>query len=137
MKKLLILLLLISLTLQTNASAAAEIRPSADGKDVLVPVDTFRAWQAELNELDLLREYKIKMDSLIGEWENKILSLEVALEQERRASDATMSALQLTAEKYKRRSKTPGLGIGFGWSSAGEWAAMAGVVWKIDGLFPW
>lgn len=137
MKKLLILLLLISLTLQTNASAAAEIRPSADGKDVLVPVDAFRAWQAELNELDLLREYKIKMDSLIGEWENKILSLEVALEQERRASDATMNALHLTAEKYKRRSKAPGLGIGFGWSSAGEWAAMAGVVWKIDGLFPW
>lgn len=128
---------MILLTLPTNASAGAEIRLSDDRQGVLVPVETFRAWQAELNELDLLREYKVKMDSLIGEWENKILSLEVALEQERRASDATMNALQFTAEKYKRRSKTPGLGIGFGWSSAGEWAAMAGVVWKIDGLFPW
>ena len=128
---------MFSLIASTNASAVAEVRLSADRQSAIVPIETFRIWQAELNELDLLREYKVKMDSLIGEWENKILSLEVALEQERRASDATMSALQLTAEKYKRRSKTPGLGIGFGWSSAGEWAAMAGVVWKIDGLFPW
>lgn len=137
MKKLLILLMMFSLIASTNASAVAEVRLSADRLSAIVPIETFRIWQAELNELDILRDYKIKMDSLIGEWENKILSLEVALEQERRASDATMSALQLTAEKYQRRSKTPGLGIGFGWSSAGEWAAMAGVVWKIDGLFPW
>jgi len=137
LKRILSIALLIALLLPPMNARGSEIRLSADGLSAIVPIETFRIWQAELDELDILRDYKVKMDSLIGEWENKILSLEVALEQERRASDATMSALQLTAEKYQRRSKTPGLGIGFGWSSAGEWSAMAGVVWKIDGLFSW
>lgn len=102
-----------------------------------MPVDTFRAWQADLEELNILRRYKSRMDEVILQWETKTAALETALEKERHAADQNAAALQLTAEKYKRRSKTPGLGIAFGWSSADEWAALAGIVWKIDGLLPW
>jgi len=97
---------------------------------VLVPVDTFRAWQAELNELDILRDYKVKMDSLIGEWENKILSLEVALEQERRASEEEISRWVVAHDRADRRAKMPGIGLGVGYGSSGEFVGMVGIVWK-------
>jgi len=103
---------------------------------VLVPVETFRAWQAELMELDVLRDYKARIDTTLAKLENQVMALEVALEQERRATDATVGSLQLSVEKYKRRAKSPGLGVGFGWSSADEWAAIVGLVWKLDGLVP-
>lgn len=127
---------MILLTLPTNASAGAEIRLSDDRQGVLVPVETFRAWQAELQELDALRGYKARIDTTLAKLENQVMALEVALEQERRATDATVGSLQLSIEKYKRRAKSPGLGVGFGWSSADEWAAIVGLVWKLDGLVP-
>ena len=97
---------------------------------MLVPVDTFRAWQAELNELDILRDYKVKMDSLIGEWENKILSLEVALEQERRASEEEIARWVVAHDRADRRAKMPGLGLGVGYGSNGEFVGVVGLVWK-------
>jgi len=97
---------------------------------VLVPVDTFRAWQAELNELDILRDYKVKMDSLIGEWENKILSLEVALEQERRASEEEIARWVVAHDRADRRAKMPGIGLGVGYGSGGEFVGVVGIVWK-------
>ena len=95
-----------------------------------MPVDTFRAWQAELNELDILRDYKVKMDSLIGEWENKILSLEVALAQERRASEEEIARWVVAHDRADRRAKMPGLGLGVGYGSNGEFVGMVGIVWK-------
>lgn len=121
---------MILLTLPTNASAGAEIRLSDDRQGVLVPVETFRAWQAELQELDVLRDYKARIDTTLAKLENQVMALEVALEQERRATDATVGSLQLSVEKYKRRAKSPGLGLGVGYGSNGEFVGMVGIVWK-------
>ena len=62
---------MILLTLPTNASAGAEIRLSDDRQGVLVPVETFRAWQAELQELDVLRDYKARIDTTLAKLENQ------------------------------------------------------------------
>lgn len=137
MKKLKALILMISLLALMTGSAIAAVQLSADGQSVIVPTQTFRAWQADLDELQILREKDAAMASIVAKLEAQVFAFQTAIEQERRAADTLTSSLRLDVEKQKRKAKTPGLGIAFGWSSADQWAAVAGIVWKIEGLLPW
>lgn len=101
-----------------------------------MPVEVFRARELDIQKGEAAIEYAAKLEGIIEELRNRLMVLESNLTQERRATDATVGSLQLSVEKYKRRAKSPGLGVGFGWSSADEWAAIVGLVWKLDGLVP-
>lgn len=117
--------------------AEEKIRQSADGLDVLVPNSIFRQYMAELQELDILRAYKLRMDTeIVPQLKNQILSLEVVVEQERRASQATIMATERKASYAEQKSKTPGWGIGAGYGSGGEWVGVVGIMWKISNIFP-
>lgn len=121
-----------------TAGAEEKIRQSADGLDVLVPNSIFRQYVSDLQELDVLRAYKARMDiEIIPQLKNQILSLEVAREQERRAAQATIMATERKASYAEQKSKTPGLGIGIGYGSGGEWVGTVGLVWKISNIIPW
>jgi len=122
----------------TVASGNPLIRQSPDGKDILVPVEIFREYVADLKELEVLREYKKTMEeNYIPQLQNEIFSLQVAVSQERAAAQALITSTQKQAAYYEQKSKTPGLGIGAGYGSSGEWVGMVGVVWKVSDIFPW
>ena len=69
--------------------------------------------------------------------QNQILSLEVALEQERKAAQTTIAASQRQSDYYRQKARTPGLGVAVGYGSDGEWVGSVGVVWKISEILPW
>ena len=116
MKRLITALLILALSLTAPMSASAnanEIRLSPDGKTVMMPVETFRAREADLlryeRMLPLLQrqneEKQRKIEELIASAE-KLMSL---YGQERRAADALH--LSLRGDVAKARS-TYGL-LGF------------------------
>lgn len=69
--------------------------------------------------------------------QNQILSLEIVLEQERKAAQNTIFAAQRQSDYYRQKARTPGLGVAVGYGSGGEWVGSVGVVWKISEMFPW
>ena len=109
-----LLILALSLTAPMSASANEnEIRLSPDGKTVMMPVETFRAREADLlryeQMLPLLQRQNEEKQRKIEELIASVEKLMVLYDQERRAADALH--LSLRGDVAKARS-TYGL-LGF------------------------
>ena len=116
MKRLITVLLIsaLSLTAPMSASASAnEIRLSPDGKTVMMPVETFRAREADLlryeQMLPLLQRQNEEKQRKIEELIASVEKLMALYDQERRAADALQ--LSMRGDVAKARS-TYGL-LGF------------------------
>ena len=113
----------------TNASAG-EIRLSADGKDVLVPVEIFRQRQLDLEKYDAMKLYVAKVEAEIGKLRDQEAIREALLEQERRTAENEIARWVVAHDRADRRAKMPGIGLGVGYGSSGEFVGMVGIVWK-------
>lgn len=100
MKKLFLLIFLISLMVQMPASAD-EIRLSPDGLTVLVPVRMFRAREADLLRLDLLERQNAEKAAQIEALIAQVEKLMVLQEQERRSAEALQVSLRGEVAKAK------------------------------------
>ena len=116
MKRLITALLILALSLTAPMSASAnenEIRLSPDGKTVMMPVETFRAREADLlryeQMLPLLQRQNEEKQRKIEELIASVEKLMALYDQERRAADALH--LSLRGDVAKARS-TYGL-LGF------------------------
>ena len=116
MKRLITALLILALSLTAPMSASAnanEIRLSPDGKTVMMPVETFRAREADLlryeRMLPLLQRQNEEKQRKIEELIASVEKLMALYGQERRAADALH--LSLRGDVAKARS-TYGL-LGF------------------------
>ena len=116
MKRLITALLISALSLTAPMSASAnanEIRLSPDGKTVMMPVETFRAREADLlryeQMLPLLQRQNEEKQRKIEELIASVEKLMVLYDQERMAADALH--LSLRGDVAKARS-TYGL-LGF------------------------
>lgn len=114
MKRLITALLILALSLTAPMSASAnEIRLSPDGKTVMMPVETFRAREADLlryeQMLPLLQRQNEEKQRKIEELIASVEKLMALYDQERRAADALQ--LSLRGDVAKARS-TYGL-LGF------------------------
>ena len=116
MKRLIAVLLISALSLTAPMSASAnanEIRLSPDGKTVMMPVETFRAREADLlryeQMLPLLQRQNEEKQRKIEELIASVEKLMALYDQERRAADALH--LSLRGDVAKARS-TYGL-LGF------------------------
>ncbi len=116
MKRLITVLLISALSLTAPMSASAnanEIRLSPDGKTVMMPVETFRAREADLlryeQMLPLLQRQNEEKQRKIEELIASVEKLMALYDQERMAADALQ--LSLRGDVAKARS-TYGL-LGF------------------------
>ncbi len=116
MKRLITALLISALSLTAPMSASAnanEIRLSPDGKTVMMPVETFRAREADLlryeQMLPLLQRQNEEKQRKIEELIASVEKLMALYDQERRAADALQ--ISLRGDVAKARS-TYGL-LGF------------------------
>ena len=109
---------------------AAEIRLSADGKDVLVPVEIFQRRQLDLEKYDAMKLYVAKIEAEIVKLRDQEAIREALLAQERRASEEEISRWVVAHDRADRRAKMPGIGLGVGYGSSGEFVGMVGIVWK-------
>ena len=116
MKRLITALLILALSLTAPMSASAnanEIRLSPDGKTVMMPVETFRAREADLlryeQMLPLLQRQNEEKQRKIEELIASVEKLMALYDQERMAADALH--LSLRGDVAKARS-TYGL-LGF------------------------
>ena len=112
-----------------NANAG-EIRLSADGQDVLVPVEIFRQRQLDLEKYDAMKLYVAKIEAEIGKLKDQEMIQSALLEQERRASEEEIARWVVAHDRADRLAKMPGLGLGVGYGSNGEFVGMVGIVWK-------
>lgn len=116
MKRLITALLILALSLTAPMSASAnanEIRLSPDGKTVMMPVETFRAREADLlryeQMLPLLQRQNEEKQRKIEELIASVEELMVLYDQERKTAEALH--LSLRSDVAKARS-TYGL-LGF------------------------
>ena len=130
MKKLISIALLTMLFLAPTSANAGEIRLSADGKDVLVPVEMFERRQLDLEKYDAMKIYVGKLEAEIGKLRDQDAVREALLAQERRASEEEIARWVVAQERADRRAKMPGIGLGVGYGSGGEFVGMVGIVWK-------
>ena len=130
MKKLVSIALLTMLFLAPMNANAGEIRLSADGKDVLVPVEMFERRQLDLEKYDAMQLYVSKLEAEIGKLRDQDAIREALLAQERRASEEEIARWVVAQERADRRAKMPGIGLGVGYGSNGEFVGMVGIVWK-------
>lgn len=90
------------------SASAGEIRLSEDGKSVIMPVDVFRAREADLLRLeklvDTLKEQILEERALADKLGGQIFSLEAALQSERKAAESLQIALQGDIRKAKTTS---------------------------------
>ena len=130
MKKLISIALLTMLFLAPTSAIGSEIRLSADGKDVLVPVEMFERRQLDLEKYDAMKIYVGKLEAEIGKLRDQDAIREALLAQERRASEEEISRWVVAHDRADRRAKMPGIGLGVGYGSSGEFVGMVGIVWK-------
>ena len=130
MKRILSIALLISLLLPPTSARGSEIRLSADGKDVLVPVEMFERRQLDLEKYDAMKLYVAKVEAEIGKLKDQEMIQSALLEQERRASEEEIARWVVAHDRADRRAKMPGIGLGVGYGSSGEFVGMVGIVWK-------
>ena len=130
MKRILSIALLIALLLPPMNARGSEIRLSADGKDVLVPVEIFERRQLDLEKYDAMKLYVTKVEAEIGKLKDQDAIREALLAQERRTSEEEIARWVVAHDRADRRSKMPGIGLGVGHGSSGEFVGMVGIVWK-------
>lgn len=130
MKRLVSIALLTMLFLAPMSANAGEIRLSADGEDVLVPVDIFQRRQLDLEKYDAMKLYVAKIEAEIVKLRDQEAIREALLAQERRASEEEIARWVVAHDRADRRAKMPGLGLGVGYGSNGEFVGMVGIVWK-------
>ena len=130
MKRLVSIALLTILFLAPTSANAGEIRLSADGKDVLVPVEMFERRQLDLEKYDAMKLYVAKIEAEIGKLKDQEMIQSALLEQERRASEEEIARWVVAHDRADRRAKMPGIGLGVGYGSNGEFVGMVGIVWK-------
>ena len=130
MKRILSIALLIALLLPPMNARGSEIRLSADGKDVLVPVEIFERRQLDLEKYDAMKLYVTKVEAEIGKLRDQEAIREALLAQERRAAEEEISRWVVAHDRADRRAKMPGIGLGVGYGSNGEFVGMVGIVWK-------
>ena len=130
MKRILSIALLTMLFIAPTNASAGEIRLSADGKDVLVPVEIFRQRQLDLEKYDAMKLYVAKVEAEIGKLRDQEAIREALLEQERRTAENEIARWVVAHDRADRRGKMPGLGLGVGYGSNGEFVGMVGIVWK-------
>lgn len=91
-----------------SASAAGPIELSRDGKTVSMPVDVFRAREADILRLEKLVETLkgqiLEERALADKLGGQIFSLEAALQSERKAADSLQIALRGDIRKAKTTS---------------------------------
>lgn len=130
MKRISSIALLVILLLAPISANAGEIRLSTDGKDVLVPVETFRQRQMDLEKYDAMKLYVAKLETEIGKLKDLDMRREALLEQERRVAENEIAKWVVAHDRADRRAKMPGIGLGVGYGSNGEFVGMVGIVWK-------
>ena len=130
MKRLVSIALLTILFLAPTSANAGEIRLSADGKDVLVPVEMFERRQLDLEKYDAMQLYVSKLEAEIGKLRDQDAIREALLAQERRASEEESARWVVAHERADRKAKMPGIGLGVGYGSNGEFVGVVGIVWK-------
>lgn len=112
------------------SAIGSEIRLSADGKDVLVPVEIFQRRQLDLEKYDAMKPYVEKIEAEMAKLRDQEAIREALLAQERRASEEEISRWVVAHDRADRRAKMPGIGLGVGYGSSGEFVGMVGIVWK-------
>ncbi len=130
MKRLVSIALLTMLFLAPMSANAGEIRLSADGKSVIVPVDIFQRRQLDLEKYDAMKLYVAKVEAEIGKLKDQEMIQSALLEQERRASEEEIARWVVAHDRADRRAKMPGIGLGVGYGSNGEFVGVVGLVWK-------
>jgi len=130
LKRILSIALLIALLLPPMNARGSEIRLSADGKDVLVPVEIFERRQLDLEKYDAMKLYVAKIEAEIVKLRDQEAIREALLAQERRASEEEIARWVVAHDRADRRAKMPGIGLGVGYGSGGEFVGMVGIVWK-------
>ena len=130
MKKLISIALLTMLFLAPTSASAGEIRLSADGQSVIVPVEVFERRQLDLEKYDAMKIYVGKLEAEIGKLRDQEAIREALFAQERRASEEEIARWVVAHDRADRRAKMPGLGLGVGYGSNGEFVGVVGLVWK-------
>jgi len=118
------------LFLAPTSASAGEIRLSADGQDVIIPVEMFERRQLDLEKYDAMKLYVAKIEAEIIKLRDQEAIREALLAQERRASEEEIARWVVAHDRADRRAKMPGLGLGVGYGSNGEFVGMVGIVWK-------
>lgn len=118
------------LFLAPTSANAGEIRLSVDGKDVLVPVEMFQRRQLDLEKYDAMKLYVVKVEAEMVKLRDQEAIREALLAQERRAAEEEIARWVVAHDRADRRAKMPGLGLGVGYGSNGEFVGMVGIVWK-------
>lgn len=131
MKRILSIALLIALLLPPTSARGSEIRLSADGKDVLVPVEMFERRQLDLEKYDAMKLYVAKIEAEMAKLRDQEAIREALLAQERRAAESEIAKWVVAHDRADRRAKMPGLGLGVGYGSGGEFVGVVGLVWKL------
>ena len=130
MKKLISIALLTMLFLAPTSARGSEIRLSADGQSVIVPVEVFERRQLDLEKYDAMKLYVAKIEAEIVKLRDQEAIREALLAQERRASEEEIARWVVAHDRADRLAKMPGLGLGVGYGSNGEFVGMVGIVWK-------
>ena len=130
MKRLVSIALLTMLFLAPTSASAGEIRLSADGQSVIVPVEVFERRQLDLEKYDAMKLYVAKIEAEIVKLRDQEAIRESLLAQERRASEEEIARWVVAHDRADRRAKMPGLGLGVGYGSNGEFVGVVGIVWK-------
>ncbi len=97
---------------------------------MLVPVEIFRQRQLDLEKYDAMKLYVAKIEAEIVKLRDQEMIQSALLEQERRASEEEISRWVVAHDRADRRAKMPGIGLGVGYGSSGEFVGMVGIVWK-------
>ena len=130
MKRLVSIALLTILFLAPTNANAGEIRLSADGQDVIIPAEVFERRQLDLEKYDAMKLYVAKIEAEIVKLRDQEMIQSALLEQERRASEEEIARWGVAHDRADRRAKMPGIGLGVGYGSSGEFVGMVGIVWK-------
>lgn len=109
---------------------AGEIRLSADGRNVIVPVEMFQRRQLDLEKYDAMKIYVSKLEAEMAKLRDQDAIREAMLAQERRAAESEIAKWVVAHGRADRRAKMPGIGLGVGYGSNGEFVGMVGIVWK-------
>jgi len=97
---------------------------------VLVPAETFERRQLDLEKYDAMKIYVSKLEAEIVKLKDQESIREALLAQERRAAEEEIARWVVAHDRADRRAKMPGLGLGVGYGSGGEFVGMVGIVWK-------
>ena len=97
---------------------------------MLVPVEMFERRQLDLEKYDAMKLYVAKVEAEIGKLRDQEAIREALLAQERRAAEEEISRWVVAHDRADRRAKMPGIGLGVGYGSSGEFVGMVGIVWK-------